>query len=447
MTTTQSVGQTDSGLSRIRKAAKENADLRFNNLYSHLSLSLLWEAYFNLKKQAASGVDGVSWEDYGKDLRPKLKILHCKLHTNQYKPQAPKRVWIPKPDGTQRPIGIAAVEDKIVQQALLWIMESVYEEDFQGFSYGFRPGRSQHNALDAVYIALTQKKVSWVLDADIKGFFNHISHEWMLTFIKHRITDRRVLGLTELFLKAGVSEDGQWSRTVGGTPQGAVISPLYANIYLHYVLDLWVRQWRKKHARGEVYVVRYADDSIYGFQHQSDAKAFHYLLQKRLEKFGLSLHENKTRLIEFGRFAEANRLARKVGKPETFSFLGFTHICAKKRSDGRFIVRRKTISKKQTTKLNKLKVEIARCRQLNVHLQGAWLRSVVWGYYNYYGVPGNRKSLEGFRSEVCRAWFKSLRRRSQKATKLNWYKFQWLIRRYIPSVKNTHPYPSQRFYV
>ena len=193
--------------------------------------------------------------------------------------------------------------------------------------------------------------------------------------------------------------------------------------------------------------MRYADDRIYGFQYQSDAKAFHYLLQKRLEKFGLSLHENKTRLIEFGRFAEANRLARKVGKPETFSFLGFTHICAKKRSDGRFIVRRKTISKKQTTKLNKLKVEIARCRQLNVHLQGAWLRSVVWGYYNYYGVPGNRKSLEGFRSEVCRAWFKSLRRRSQKATKLNWYKFQWLIRRYIPSVKNTHPYPNQRFYV
>ena len=447
VTMTQSMGQTERGLSRIRKAAKQNAHLQFNNLYSHLTLTLLRDAYFNLKKKAATGVDEVSWEDYGEDLERKLEELHRKLHTEQYKPQPSKRIWIPKPDGKQRPVGMAAVEDKVVQQALLWIMENVYEEDFLGFSYGFRPKRSQHNALDAVYVALTQKKVSWVLDADIKGFFDALSHEWLLKFIQHRITDRRVLRLTEKFLKAGVSEEGQWSKTVEGTPQGSVISPLYANIYLHYVLDLWVHQWRKKYARGELYVIRYADDSVYCFQYQSDAKAFHVMLQRRLEKFGLSLHETKTRLIEFGRFAESNRTARNERKPETFSFLGFTHICARRRVDGKYTVLRKTINKKQIASLNKLKTEIMRCRSLNVHIQGAWLRSVVWGYFNYYGVPGNRNSLECFRTEVCRAWFRSLRRRSHKATKLNWFKFRWLVKRYIPSVRNTHPYPNQRFYV
>jgi len=340
-----------------------------------------------------------------------------------------------------------ALEDKVVQQAQSWIIQSIFETDFLGFSYGFRPGRSQHDALDAVYVAIMQKKVSWVLDADIKGFFDNISHSWLKTFLGHRIADRKTLRLAEQFITAGVEEDGKWSKTVVGTPQGSVISPLYANIYLHYVLDLWVQQWRKKRARGEVYIIRFADDFVVGFQYKTDGKQFHQDLQTRMHHFGLTLHETKTRLIEFGRFAQSNRQARGQGKPETFTFLGFTHACAQRRKDSKFTVRRKTIAKRQRTTTKRVKEELRKQMHANVHRQGMWLSSVVRGFYNYFGVPGNLGSLNAFRTEICRIWLRTLRRRSHKGSKYNWAKFQRLVKRYIPSVKTCHPYPNQRLCV
>lgn len=447
VTATQCAGETDCGLNRIRAAADKDPTLQFNNLYHHLTLARLHSAYFNLKRRSATGIDDVTWEAYGKNLAEKLYDLHTRLHKGSYRPQASKRIWIEKSDGSKRPIGITALEDKIVQQALGWIIQSIYEADFLGFSYGFRPGRSQHNALDAVYVALTQRRISWVLDADIKGFFDNISHEWLMKFLKQRIADRKTLRLVELFLTAGAEEDGEWSKTVVGTPQGSVISPLIANIYLHYVLDLWVQQWRKKRARGEVYIVRYADDFIVGFQYQDDGELFHHQLQKRLEHFELKLHETKTRLIEFGRFAQSNRKKAGKEKPETFSFLGFVHICGVRRSDGYFAVHRITIAKKQRITIKRIKEEMYKRINMNIHLHGQWLRSVVRGFYNYYGVPGNRKSLDEFRSQICRLWLKVLRRRSHKAAKYNWFKFQRMVRRYIPSAKNCHPYPDQRLHV
>jgi len=447
VTVTQCAGETDCGLTRIRAAAEKDSQLQFNNLYHHLTLYRLRSAYFNLKRQAATGVDDVTWEAYGINLDEKLQDLHIRLHKGSYRPQPSKRIWIEKSDGNKRPIGITTLEDKIVQQALGWIIQSIYEADFLGFSYGFRPGRSQHNALDAVYVAITQKKVSWVLDADIKGFFDNISHEWLMKFLKHRIADRKTLHLVEQFLKAGVEEEGKWSKTVVGTPQGAVISPLIANIYLHYVLDIWVQQWRKKQARGEVYIVRYADDFIVGFQYKDDGKIFHHHLQKRLKHFALELHETKTRLIEFGRFAQSNREKAGKEKPETFSFLGFIHICGKRRSDDCFTILRITVAKKQRTTIKRIKEELFKRINMNVHLHGQWLASVVRGFYNYYGVPGNLKSLNEFRTQICCLWLKVLRRRSHKAAKYNWLKFQRLVKRYIPSAKNFHPYPNQRLRV
>lgn len=330
VTLTQSKGQTDLALLRLHNAAKRDSHLKFNNLLHHLSVENLTRAYYALNRNAAIGIDEQSWESYGENLHENISALQALLHTNRYKPEPTKRVWIPKAQGQLRPIGITAVEDKVVQQALVWVLEQIYEADFLGFSYGFRPKRNQHQALDVVYIALTQKKVSWVLDADIQGFFDNIDHDWMIKFIEHRISDKRVLSLLKKMLIAGVVEDGEWSKTRVGTPQGAVISPLLANIYLHYVLDLWVHQWRKRKARGEVYIVRYADDFVMGFQYKSDGEAFHKALVERLKQFGLKLHPEKTRLIEFGRFAESNRRTRGVSKPETFDFLGFTHLCGNK---------------------------------------------------------------------------------------------------------------------
>jgi len=447
VTVTQRTGETECGLARIRAAAQKDSQLQFNNLYHHLTVERLNSAYRDVKRHVASGVDDVTWEDYGENLADKLQDLHNRLHKGSYRPQPSKRVWLEKADGKKRPIGVTALEDKIVQQALGSIIQTIYETDFLGFSYGFRPGRSQHSALDAVYVALIQKKISWVLDADIKGFFDTIGHEWLMTFLAHRITDRKTLGLVKKFLTAGVEEDGKWSKTVAGTPQGSVISPLLANIYLHYVLDLWVQQWRKKRARGEVYIVRYADDFVVGFQTKSDGALFHYQLHKRLEHFGLTLHETKTRLIEFGRFASSNRKEAGKGKPETFNFLGFVHICGQRRSDGKFTVLRKTIAKKQRTTTKRIKEALYKRINMNVHLLGQWLARVVRGFYNYYGVPGNLKSLNEFRTQICCLWLKVLRRRSHKATKYNWHKFQRLVRRYIPSAKNVHPYPNQRLHV
>jgi group II intron reverse transcriptase/maturase len=413
----------------------------------HIDVELLGAAYRNLNRRSAEGVDGVDWTSYGVNLDDKLTALCRRLHTNGYRTQPVKRQWIPKANGQQRPIGITAVEDKVVQQAVVWLLESIYEADFKGFSYGFRPGRGQHDALDAVTMAITTRKVGWVLDADIKGFFDAVEHGWMRRMLKERIADTRLLSLIERMLKCGVVDEGTWSKTEVGTPQGAVISPILGNIYLHYVLDLWADRWRRRHARGEVYIVRYADDSVLGFQYRSDGERYLRDLKERLGKFGLNLNEEKTRLIEFGRFADGNRRRRSEGKPETFDFLGFTHICSKRRSDGGFQLRRITIAKKQRAKLKQLRETLMRYRHRHPYELGAWLKRTVQGYFNYFAVPGNTSSLNVFRSEVCRAWMRALRRRSQKSAELPWDRIMNLIRRFIPSVRVLHPHPNQRFRV
>ncbi|MCF6254984.1 MAG: group II intron reverse transcriptase/maturase [Gammaproteobacteria bacterium] len=442
-TLTQSKEETGRALHRLHEVAKRDSHLTFNNLLHHLSIEKLTRAYYALNRKAAKGVDEQSWDDYGENLQEKVSALHTKLHTQRYQPQPTKRVWIPKASGQLRPIGITAIEDKVVQQALVWVMESIYEADFLGFSYGFRPNRNPHQALDVVYIALTEKKVSWVLDADIQGFFDHIDHGWMMKFIEHRISDKRILGLLKKILKAGVIEEGKWSKTRIGTPQGAVISPLLANIYLHYVLDLWAHQWRRKYARGEVYIVRYADDFVLGFQYRIDGEHFHQALIERLKCFGLTLHPEKTRLIEFGRFAESNRRERGAGKPETFDFLGFTHLCSNKRNNKGFSVRRQTISKRLRATVKRIKEQLKRNNMFNVHRQGRWLRKVMQGLINYYGVPGNSTALARLRTEMCCNWRKSLRRRGNKRP-INWLQMTKLINRWIPKVSVVHPYPNQR---
>ena len=444
---TQGSQAASSGLSRIREAARRDSRLQFTNLLHHVNADLLGQAYRSLKRQAAAGVDGVTWAEYGEGLEERLADLQDRIHSGRYRAKPSKRTWIPKSDGRLRPLGVAALEDKIVQQALVMVLQEIYEEDFLGFSYGFRLGRSQHNALDAIYVAITQRKVSWILDADIRGFFDTLDHEWLMKFVGHRVSDPRVLRLIRKFLRAGVSEGGEWSKTVVGTPQGAVISPLLANIYLHYVLDLWVAAWRQRHARGEVYIVRYCDDFVLGFQHRSEAERFLAALKQRLARFGLELHEGKTRLIEFGRFAAKNRKERGSGKPETFDFLGFTHICAKRKADGGFALRRKTIAKRLRVKINEVKEVLMRCRHRPMPEQGGWLRSVVQGHFNYYGVPGNRKALDAFRTQIGRSWLRALRRRSQKARSLTWERFQRWMKTWIPTARITHPYPNQRLCV
>jgi len=434
-------------LGRVREAARKDARQRFTSLLHHIDVDLLWQAYGALKRDAAAGVDDVTWREYGEGPREHLHELHDRIQGGRYRAKPSKREWIPKPDGRQRPIGIAALEDKIVQKCLVWVLEQIYEEDFMGFSYGFRPGKSQHHALDALYVAITQRKVSWVLDADIRGFFDALDHGWLMKFVEHRVADPRVLRLIRKFLRAGVSEDGQWSKTEVGTPQGAVISPLLANIYLHYVLDLWVCWWRRHHALGEVYVIRYCDDFVLGFQYRSDAKRLKSELEQRLAKFSLELHQDKTRLIEFGRFAAANRDKRGERKPETFDFLGFTHYCAKRRSDGGFTVGRKTIAKRMRAKLKEVHQTLMRKRSLPISLQGKWLGSVIRGHFNYYAVPGNAPALNAFRTLAVRSWRKALRRRSQKGRTMTWSRFGPWIAKWIPPVRILHPYPSQRLRV
>jgi len=434
-------------LHRIRKTAKENRTLRFNNLLHHITPVLLKNAYDNLNKKAARGVDGETWQSYGQGLTGKLQSLHVKIHTGRYKPQPSKRIWLLKPDGRQRPIGIAVVEDKIVQQALVWVIQSIYEEDFLGFSYGFRPKRHQHKALDALFVALTEKRVNWVIDADIKGFFDNIDHSWMMKFLEHRISDKRILSLVEKMLKAGVSDEGKWSASEMGSAQGSVLSPLLANIYLFYALDLWINKWRKQEACGEIYIVRYADDFVICCEYQHEANRLLNKLNERLNQFNLTLHEEKTRLLEFGKHAIKNRVKQGKGKPETFTFLGFTHVCSKLLSNGRYSVKRLTIAKKQRAKLKQIKELLYKNRHINIVEQGKWLRSVVTGFANYYGVPGNTKSLSNFRGQICKNWMKALRRRSGKAQKLTWSKMKQIIRFFLPTVRLTHPYPNQRFYV
>jgi len=447
VTGTQGLEAASIGLDRVREAAKRDKDLRFTNLLHHITNKRLHAAYLSLNPKAAAGVDDVTWQEYGEGIDERLIILHDQIHSGRYRAQASKRTWIPKPDGRHRPVGIAALEDKIVQQALVDVLQSIYEEDFLGFSYGSRPGRSPHNALDAIYVAITQRKVSWVLDADIRSFYDSLDHQWLMKFVEHRVADKRVLRLIRKFLRAGVSEDGKWSMTVAGTPQGAVISSLLANIYLHYGLDLWVKRWRDHQARGEVYIVRYSDDFVLGFQYQSDAVRFQEELRKRMDKFGLELHGDKTRLIEFGRYAAAGRKSRGEGKPETFDFLGFTHICSKRRQDGKFKLLRKTIGKRLRSKIKEVRRILQRHRHKPVPEQGRWLRSVVQGHFNYYGVPGNREALDTFRTQIGHAWLRALRRRSQKGKNLTWKRMQNQIMRWIPTARVLHPYPNQRFCV
>src|SRR5215469_8000009 len=369
---TQSEARVSQGLAGVRKAAKERKEMKFTALLHHLTVGLLREGFYSLKKKAAPGVDGVTWYEYETGLEGRLADLHSRVHRGAYQAQPSRRVYISKTDGRQRPLGVAALEDKIVQHAVATILNQIYEEDFRGFSYGFRPGRSQHQALDALYVAITRKKVSFVLDADIRGFFDNLDRSWLIKFLQHRVADPRMLRLIQKWLDAGVMEEGEWKDTEVGTPQGSVVSPLLANIYLHYVFDLWVDAWRKKCAHGDVVVVRYADDNVLGFQDRAEADRFLAEFRERLGKFGLELHPDKTRRIEFGRFAEQDRRKRGEGKPETFDFLGFTHISGKDRN-GNFAVKRRTVGKRLRAKLRETKQQLRGRLHDPVAETGKWL--------------------------------------------------------------------------
>jgi RNA-directed DNA polymerase len=441
---TQSGERVSQGLRGVRKVARERRQERFTSLLHHVSVDLLRDSFYALKRQAAPGVDGVTWHEYEIGLEDRLTDLHSRVHRGAYRAQPSRRVYIPKADGRQRPLGIAALEDKVVQQAVVTILNEIYEVDFRGFSYGFRPGRNPHQALDALSVGLHRKRVNWVLDADIRGFFDHVNHEWTLKFLQHRVADHRILRLIQKWLKAGVSEDGQWSETKVGTPQGAVVSPLLANVYLHYVFDLWVEAWRKKVAQGDVLVVRYADDLVVGFESRAEAERFLEEFRERLAKFGLELHAEKTRLIEFGRFAVPSREKRGEGKPETFTFLGFTHYCGKRRKDGAFIVWRETAKKRLVAKLQAIKTELKCRRHEPIPSVGAWLRKVTSGYYQYHAVPGNLPRLHLFRWRLSWVWCRALSRRSQRSH-ISWDRLNRLVERWIPVARVLHPYPMQRF--
>ncbi len=432
-----------SGLDRVRQAAQKNREARFTALLHHVDVDRLRVAYRALNPRAATGVDGVTWEEYGRDLEGNLKDLHARLHRGAYRAKPSRRVFIPKPDGRLRPLGVAALEDKILQRAVVEVLNAIYEHDFLGFSYGFRPGRSQHDALDALTVAIKRRRVNWVLDVDIRDYFSSLDHSWLERFIEHRITDKRVLRLIQKWLKAGVIEDGAWSETEQGTPQGASVSTLLANVYLHYVFDLWAHQWRSKHARGDVVTVRFADDLVVGFEHRDDAERFQADLRARLAEFSLELNAEKTRLIEFGRFAARDRRARGLGKPETFTFLGFTHICAKTRK-GRFQVKRITDSKRMRRKLSEVNTELKRRMHHSIPEQGRWLASVLRGHCNYYAVPENIRALNAFRHEIIRHWLKALRRRSQR-DRLTWERMQRLAARWLPTARILHPWPEVRY--
>jgi len=432
------------GLNRVREAARRDKRLRFTALLHHVSVALLTNSFYSLKREATPGVDGVTWQEYETDLDKRLEDLHSRVHRGTYRAQPSKRAYIPKPDGRQRPLGIAALEDKIVQHAVGTVLNQIYEEDFLGFSYGFRPGRSAHDALDALSVGILRKKVNWVLDADIRDCFGSFSHTWMVRFVQHRIGDRRILRLIRKWLKAGVLEEGEWSETEKGTPQGSVISPLLANVYLHYVFDLWVKHWRKRRAAGEVIVVRYADDSVLGLQCRADAERFLQEWRERLQKFGLELHPDKTRLIEFGRFAAHDRKVRGEGKPETFNFLGFTHICGRTWENGKFFVLRQTQRGRLLAKLKQVKTTLRIRMHQPLAEVGRWLRRVVQGYFNYHAVPGNLASLRRFRYEVRKRWLQVIRHRSQRSG-MTWELLERFAARWLPVPKILHPYPHLRF--
>jgi len=441
---TQSRTSASTKLDSIREVAKRSKGTRFTALMHHITPDLLTDSFRYLKRAAAAGIDGVTWQDYENGLAERIVALWDAVQSGRYRALPSRRVYIPKPNGKQRPLGIAALEDKIVQQAVVTVLNAIYEADFLGFSYGFRPGRSQHRALDALWIGLHSSKVNWVLDADIQAFFDTIDHTWMLKFLEQRIADGRILRLISKWLTAGVVEDGERKVSQVGTPQGAVISPLLANIYLHYVFDLWTHRWRRHEADGDVIVVRYADDSVVGFEQRQDIETFLADLRTRIAKFGLKLNEEKTRVLEFGRYAVERRARRGQRRPETFDFLGFTHICATTRETRRFTVRRLTSAKRMRASLLAIRQSLMQRRHAPVSTTREWLNRVVQGYLNYHAEPGNLKRLGMFRAEVCRAWLSALRRRSQR-TRMTWERFARLVARYIPKVRARHPHPNQRF--
>ncbi len=443
---TQSRASASQALERIRQAAKQGKKAeKFTALLHHVSNELLGKAFYDLKADAAPGVDGLIWKDYEADLEHNLEDLHARVHRGAYRALPSRRVYIPKPDGRQRPLAIAALEDKIVQRATVEVLNTIYEEEFLGFSYGFRPGRSTHEALDALVVGISSRKVSWILDADIRSFFDTVNHEWLIRFVEHRIGDPRIVRLIQKWLKVGILEDGVVSASDRGTGQGSVISPLLANIYLHYVLDLWAERWRRHEATGDMIIVRYADDIVVGFEREMDARRFLDAMRERFESFSLSLHPEKTRLIEFGRFAAANRKRRGLGKPETFNFLGFTFICGKSRR-GKFLVKRKTRQDRMRAKLQAIKQELRQRMHQPIPVQGKWLGQVVKGYFNFHAVPTNSRALGVFRHRVTMLWRRVLQHRSHKA-EMTWDRMRRLVNDWLPRPRILHPWPSQRFAV
>src|SRR3982074_1987780 len=432
-------------LGRIRRVAKEKRTEQFTALLHHVDVALLKEAFSQVREDAAPGVDGVTRMDYERDLERNLKDLHVRVHRGTYRALPSRRVFIPKPDGRQRPIAIAALEDKIVQRAVVMVLNEIYEEDFLGFSYGFRQGRGAHDALDALVVGIESKKVNWILDADIKSFFDEISRERLIEFLERRIGDRRIIHLIQKWLRMGVLEDGVEKTSEKGTAQGAVISPLLANVYLHYVLDLWAEGWRQQKATGDVIIARYADDFIVGFEREEDARRFLDELRLRFAEFALTLHPEKTRLIEFCRYAVENRNRRGLGKPETFTFLGFTFICGKTRR-GKFQIKRKTRRDRMQAKLQAIKQELRRSMHQPIPQQGRWLQQVVTGYFNYHAVPTNSSTLTAFLFHVTNLWRRTLRQRRQKDW-TTWERIKRLADDWLPKPRILHPWPQSRFAV
>ena len=441
---TQRRNAASSGLAAVRQAARQSKSVRFTALLHHITVDLLKQSYIALKRDAAPGIDGVTWRAYGENLEAKLKDLHERIHRGSYRSRPAKRTYIPKADGSKRPLSIWCLEDKIVQQAVVTVLEAIYEEDFVGFSYGFRPRRGQHDALDALHAGIYRRQVNWVLDADIQGFFDAMAHAWIIRFLEHRIADKRILRLVAKWLKVGIVEDGCVARGSCGAPQGAVISPILANVYLHYVYDLWAHRWRRTKASGDMIVIRYADDTIVGFQHEHEARAFLDDLKERMRAFDLALHPDKTRLIRFGRHAAKQREKLGEGKPETFDFLGFTHFCSRSRKWGTFVIGRKTMKKRMLRQLQAVKMELRKRMHDPIAKTGAWVNQMLKGHLNYFAVSGNDPSLWWFVSEVRWRWLKTLKRRSQRAF-LRWREFASLTDRFFPPIRILHPLPCHRF--
>ena len=432
-------------LERIRTAARQRKKARFTSLLHHVDPAMLRTAFYAVKRDAAPGVDGMTWETYEQDLDRRIEALHARIGRGAYRALPSRRSYIPKEDGSKRPLAVAALEDKIVLRAVAAVLSAIHEEDFLGFSYGFRPKRSQHDALDALIVGISSRKVNFILDADIRSFFTEVSQEWVVCFLEHRIGDKRIIRLVQKWLRAGVLEDGIVTIEEKGTGQGSVISPLLANVYLHYVFDLWAERWRRREATGDMIMVRYADDTVVGFQHESDARRFWDAMRDRLREFSLSLHPDKTRLIEFGRLAAQNREKRGLGKPETFTFLGFVLICGKSRR-GAFQLQRKTRRDRMRAKLQEIKAELRRRMHQTIPAQGNWLRQVVTGHFAYYAVPTNSRALSAFRHYVADLWRRTLRRRSQKDG-FTWDRMTKLADGWLPVPRILHPWPDQRFAV